>query len=73
MIGLGLGLVGLSALAVGELGIYQVAPIGSTMMLIAAISWGMGTAIQKRIQWEMPAVALAGWQLLLGWFCQSQL
>ena len=66
MIGLGLGLVGLSALAVGELGIYQVAPIGSTMMLIAAISWGMGTAIQKRIQWEMPAVALAGWQLLLG-------
>ena len=66
MIGLGLGLVGLSALAVGKLGIYQVAPISSTMMLIAAISWGMGTAIQKRIRWEMPAVALAGWQLLLG-------
>ena len=36
------------------------------MMLIAAISWGMGTAIQKRIKWEMPAIALAGWQLLIG-------
>ena len=66
MIGLGLGLSGLGTLALGESGIYQVAPIGSTMMLIAAISWGMGTAIQKRIRWEMPAVALAGWQLLLG-------
>jgi drug/metabolite transporter (DMT)-like permease len=66
MIGLVLGLLGLGTLAIGKLGIYKVAPIGSTMMLIAAISWGMGTAIQKRIKWEMPAIALAGWQLLIG-------
>jgi drug/metabolite transporter (DMT)-like permease len=66
MIGLGLGLLGLGALALGELGIYKVAPVGSAMMLIAAISWGMGTAIQKRIKWEMPAIALAGWQLFIG-------
>ena len=35
-------------------------------MLISAISWGAGTAIQKRVNWNMPATALAGWQLLIG-------
>ena len=36
------------------------------MMLIAAISWGAGTAIHKSVAWNMPTIALAGWQLLIG-------
>ena len=66
IVGLGLGLLGLGTLTIGDLGVYATAPIGTIMMLIAAASWGMGTSIQKRIKWEMPPIALAGWQLLLG-------
>ncbi len=66
LIGLGLGIMGLGTLTIGEFGIFTVAPLGTTMMLIAAISWGIGTTIQKRINWQMPATTLAGWQLLLG-------
>ena len=65
-IGLMAGLLGLATLTIGDLGIYKIAPVGSILMLRAAISWGMGTAIHKRIQWQMPAATLAGWQLLLG-------
>jgi drug/metabolite transporter (DMT)-like permease len=65
-VGLVAGLLGLGTLTIGGLGIYKIAPMGSTLMLIAAISWGMGTAIHKRVKWQMPATTLAGWQLLLG-------
>ena len=65
-VGLVAGLLGLGTLTIGDLGIYKIAPMGSTLMLIAAISWGMGTAIHKRVKWQMPAATLAGWQLLLG-------
>jgi drug/metabolite transporter (DMT)-like permease len=65
-VGLVAGLLGLGTLTIGGLGIYKIAPMGSTLMLIAAISWGMGTAIHKRVKWQMPAATLAGWQLLLG-------
>ena len=66
IVGLGIGLLGLGTLTIGTLGIYELSPNGSIMMLIAAASWGIGTAIHKRVEWKMPAVALAGWQLLLG-------
>jgi drug/metabolite transporter (DMT)-like permease len=64
--GLGLGLIGLGTLTIGEFGIFTIAPLGTIMMMIAAVSWGIGTAVQKRVNWLMPATALAGWQLLLG-------
>ncbi|MGY8999026.1 MAG: DMT family transporter [Rhodospirillales bacterium] len=66
LIGLTLGLIGLGTLTIGEFGIFTLAPLGTIMMMIAAISWGVGTAVQKRVNWQMSATALAGWQLLLG-------
>ncbi|MBT3991676.1 MAG: DMT family transporter [Rhodospirillaceae bacterium] len=66
LLGLGLGLVGLATLTIGEFGIFTTSPMGTILMLIAAMSWGIGTAVQKRVQWQMPAMAVAGWQLLLG-------
>ena len=66
LLGLFLGLIGLGTLTVGEFGIFTIAPLGTTFMVIAAISWGAGTAVQKRVNWQMSAIALAGWQLLLG-------
>ena len=66
IIGLILGILGLLALALGDIGIFNISPLGSIMMLIAAISWGAGTAIHKSVAWNMPTIALAGWQLLIG-------
>ncbi len=57
---------GLGTLTIGEFGIFTLAPLGTIFMLVAAISWGAGTAVQKRVNWQMPAIALAGWQLLIG-------
>jgi drug/metabolite transporter (DMT)-like permease len=65
-VGLVAGLLGLGTLTIGDLGIYKIAPMGSALMLIAAVSWGLGTAIHKQVKWQMPASTLAGWQLLLG-------
>jgi len=66
LIGLCLGIVGLSTLALGEFGIFFSAPMGTMMMLAAAIFWGIGTAIHKTVKWGMSTIALVGWQLLIG-------
>ena len=34
-------------------------------MLAAAISWGFGTVLFKRVQWSAPISSVVGWQLLL--------
>ena len=65
-VGLLAGILGLGTLTIGDLGIYKTAPVGSILMLIAAVSWGLGTAIHKQVKWQIPAATLAGWQLLLG-------
>ena len=65
-LGLLIGICGLATLTIGEFGIFTIAPLGTLFMLVAAISWGAGTAVQKRVNWQMSAIALAGWQLLLG-------
>ncbi|MEE2761483.1 MAG: DMT family transporter [Pseudomonadota bacterium] len=68
ILGLFSGLTGLAVLVSGELGVFAAAPLGTIFMLLAALSWGAGTVVQKRVHWEMPAAAVAGWQLLIGGF-----
>lgn len=41
------------------------APAGVLTILGAAMSWGIGTVLQKR-PWRTPVLTLIGWQLLLG-------
>ena len=43
-----LGMLGLGVLISGELVILKKTPLGVVFMLIAAISWGAGTVIQKK-------------------------
>lgn len=66
ILGLLSGLIGLAVLVSGKLGVFAAAPLGTMFMLAAALSWGAGTVVQKRVAWEMPAATLAGWQLLIG-------
>jgi drug/metabolite transporter (DMT)-like permease len=59
MAGLGL-LLGDAALTLGR------APVGSLLVLGAAMSWALGTVLQKRFPMNMPAGPYTAWIMLLG-------
>jgi drug/metabolite transporter (DMT)-like permease len=63
--GLLLGLAGLGVLIGPDLLILQRAPVGAFFMLLAAISWAIGTILVKRIAWRIPTLSNVAWQLLL--------
>jgi len=63
--GLALGIAGLGVLIGHDLLILERAPLGALFMLLAAISWAIGTVLVKRIAWELPTLSNVAWQLLL--------
>lgn len=64
--GLALGLTGLGILLSGELGAMAESPAGTALMLAAAISWGAGTVLHKRVDWQLPPLTLTAWMLVIG-------
>ncbi len=64
--GLGLGLAGLALLLGENLFALGAAPLGSLLVLGAALSWALGTVLQKRFPMSMPAGAYTAWIMLLG-------
>ena len=60
------GTCGIATLMWGELGSFGATPKGAALMLGAALSWGLGTVLLKRIDWSIPTVTLTGWQLMIG-------
>ncbi len=66
LVGLALGLGGL-ALLLGESFVsLGAAPLGSLLVLGAALSWALGTVLQKRFPVSMPAGPYTAWIMLLG-------
>ena len=65
IVGLMLGLAGLGVLIGPDLLILKRAPAGALFMLLAAVSWGLGTVLLKRIAWRLPTLSNIAWQLLL--------
>ena len=63
--GLALGLSGLGVLIGPDLLILQRAPLGAFFMLLAAVSWAIGTILVKRIDWRLPTLSNVSWQLLM--------
>jgi drug/metabolite transporter (DMT)-like permease len=63
--GLVLGLAGLGLLIGPDLLILKRAPMGALFMLLAAVSWALGTVLLKRIAWRIPTLSNIAWQLLL--------
>lgn len=62
-----LGLAGLTILIGPEVGIiFGTTPIGTLLMLGAAVSWATGTVLVKYFQWTTATVLLTGWQVILG-------
>jgi len=62
--GLALGMAGLGILIGHDISVLGSAPTGSLMMLGAAVSWGIGTVLFKRFDWQTPVATIIGWQLL---------
>ena len=64
---LGLGTIALALLLGEELYALGTAPLGTLLMLGAAICWAIGTVLIKRVAWApMSVTALTGWQQLIG-------
>jgi drug/metabolite transporter (DMT)-like permease len=64
--GLVLGLVGLALLLGDNLVSLGAAPLGSLLVLGAALTWALGTVLQKRFPVSMPAGAYTAWIMFLG-------
>lgn len=64
--GLVLGMSGMAILVGGDLRALGAAPLGSLLMLGAAVSWAIGVVLMKRLVVDLPPTALSGWQMLLG-------
>ena len=67
IVGLVAGIAGLAVLLGDEAINVQRAPIGTLLMLGAAMSWGFGTVLLRRWAPPLPHATLTGWMMLLGW------
>lgn len=66
LIGLFLGVAGLLILIGSDIKAIGSAPLGTILMLGAAVTWAGGTILLKYFHWTMPITVLTGWQLILG-------
>lgn len=64
--GLVLGLAGMAVLLLPDRAMLWADPIGPIVMLVAAMSWAIGTVVLKHANFTMPATVLTSWQLILG-------
>jgi drug/metabolite transporter (DMT)-like permease len=56
---------GVAVLASHDFAALGANPLGLAFVLMAAMSWGVGTVLIKRRRWSAGMNALAGWQLLM--------
>ncbi|HUT48297.1 MAG TPA: EamA family transporter [Alphaproteobacteria bacterium] len=61
-----IGLGGILILLWPSLGEFGDRPLGILCITGAAISFGAGTIITKRVKWAVPPMSFAGWHLLIG-------
>jgi drug/metabolite transporter (DMT)-like permease len=61
-----LGSAAMGLLLLSDLGRLGESPLGTLLILLAALSWAAGIVGTKRFDWGVGAVPLAGWQLLVG-------
>ncbi len=66
LLGLLLGIAALVLLLGDGVAGVGAAPLGSLLVLAAAVSWAFGTVLQKRLAFGMPLGAYTAWLLLLG-------
>lgn len=65
-IGLALGMGGMALLLWDEIASLQRAPLGSLLVLGAALTWAIGTLLQKKYPVKAPVAAYTAWIMLVG-------
>jgi len=63
---LAVGLGGILVLLWPSLGSFGDRPLGFLMVMLAAMLFGAGTIVTKRVDWAVPPASFAGWHLLIG-------
>jgi drug/metabolite transporter (DMT)-like permease len=66
LVALGLGMAAVLLLLLPDLGRLGAAPLGTLLMIGAAVCWAAATVITKAVAWRIGLLALSGWQLVLG-------
>jgi drug/metabolite transporter (DMT)-like permease len=65
-LGLLFGIAGLGVLIGPDIVLVRAAPLGASLMLLAALSVASATVHLKRRRWRTPLTVLTGWSVLLG-------
>jgi drug/metabolite transporter (DMT)-like permease len=65
-LGLALGMAGMGLLVWDEFARLQGAPLGALLILSAAVTWAIGTLLQKKYPVKAPVPAYTAWIMLLG-------
>lgn len=66
VVALVLGVAGIGVLLSRGYAAVEGAPLGAVLVILAAMSWAIGTLVHKRRHTQLPALAVAGWQIVLG-------
>jgi len=66
LLGLALGMAGMTLLVWDEFHRIQGAPRGALLVLGAALAWGIGTILQKKYPVRAPVAAYTAWLMLIG-------
>lgn len=59
-----IGVAGLAVLIGPDIVALQRAPLGALYMLLAALSWAIGTVLFKHRRWDLPVHSNVAWQML---------
>ena len=65
-LGLALGMGGMALLLREEIASLRGAPLGSLLVLAAALTWAIGTLLQKKYPVRAPVAAYTAWIMLIG-------
>ena len=66
LVGLACGMGAVAVLSWDALATVDGQPLGTALMLSAAMIWAIGATVQQRARFTTPLLVLIGWQLLLG-------
>jgi drug/metabolite transporter (DMT)-like permease len=64
--GVALGMAGMGLLIGSEWTVLSAAPIGTALIIAAALSWAIGTVLVKRFPTDLATTSFTAWQLLIG-------
>jgi drug/metabolite transporter (DMT)-like permease len=66
LLGLAFGLGAMALLVWSEFASLQGAPLGALMVLGAAVTWAIGTVLQKKYPVDAPVAAYTAWSMVIG-------